>query len=330
MREGIELAQGEREPQLQVLFEDDRSADKSAALSAAHKLVHQDNVDLVYSWTSATMPVIRSVTRQREIPLIIGSYDQATFSKVQNTHSLFVNYDLIATEMAEALITRHKRKRLALITSTDTWSEGFVAPFTSYTSNNPGVTIEQIKLSPHDTDLRTVVTMLKKKGIDGIAAPLYGAPLHTLLRELYRFKRRSSEGVDTAEELIIHVADGIFKEDLTELGDAAEGVLASQVWLDSPTFLNRYRAQFHRTLTPTELGLVAEGYDLYVLVRSIEEKLSSAKPISTQPLHFLLRTAKIEGLLGPIALSSPPTTSGHRQVIVRNRSFHLLPFPRDS
>lgn len=325
MREGIQLAQSEKSPIVQVLFEDDRSIDKAAALSAAHKLIHRDNVELVYSWTSATMPVIRSVTHQRGVPLIVGSYDHATFSHAKDTYSLFVNYDLIAEEMARSLITLHKRNDIALITSTDTWSEGFVAPFISTATQLSKNTVEHVKISPNETDLRTVVAMIKKRGIRAIAAPIYGPPLYALLREIHRYNMSEDARGEGGQKFIVHVADGIFKEDLEELGEATEGVLASQVWLENSEFAAKYREVFHRSLSPTELGLVAEGYDLYALFESVARarRATISTPLTT--LHTSLGGTRLEGLLGSIALSIPPATSGHRQVIVRNRSFQLIP-----
>ena len=302
IRRGIELAANDEQgAPIKILFEDDHSVDKKAALTSAQKLIQIDKVDLLYSWTPSTLPTLLSVVSKSKTPLLIGAFDRNVAKHSPDVLGAFVNYDLAAREIARFFFEKRGAKRFAIVMAADEWSQTFEKPFKEEIEKLGATLAVTETILPDESDTRSLVIRLKEQKIDAILAPLYGNALFSLLREAKELKLESA----------ISVGDGMFEEDLKILGNSAEGVYASQIWLESPELTAKIKARYGEEVNALQLGLVATGYDWVKHVRSaISSMLEQGKEVNRESLKEFLKTFKSEGYLGEQMYGAPPSQSG--------------------
>jgi ABC-type branched-subunit amino acid transport system substrate-binding protein len=317
IRDGIELAAAEEgEVKVKVIFEDDHSADRKSTVTAAQKLVNIDNVDLLYTWTASTAPVIIPIAEKGHAPLLVGAFDENVAAGGPHVFGSNVNYRLVPRDVARFLIRARNAKKLALILAADDWSKGFEAPFEAE-AKLLGVPIALNEtVSPNETNLRPLVTKLKELHVDAVLAPLYANSLYSFLRQARELHFQGS----------IHVGDGMFEQDLKVIGPASEGVFAGQIWVDSKDFSKKVKSRLGADSNPLQLGLIASGYDWVRHLRLGAEKLvHDGKTISRENLRQMLGSFESSGYTGKQMFGAPPEYSGEITMVVQNGKY--VPFP---
>jgi ABC-type branched-subunit amino acid transport system substrate-binding protein len=77
IKQGINLAASEEGNEvIKITYEDDRSIDLKSTVSAARKLIDHSKVDLLFSWSTAVVPVLVPLSKKNHLPLFIGGYDK--------------------------------------------------------------------------------------------------------------------------------------------------------------------------------------------------------------------------------------------------------------
>ncbi len=308
IRQGIELAQSEEaQVHAEIVFEDDHSFEKKAILGAAHKLLHVDKVDLLVSWTASTVPMLSSLAASAKTLFFVGAYDQNVAKGGPFVAGAYVNYEIVPREIAQFLIRKKGARRVGLVMADDNWAQNFERPFTEEVKKLGGTLVFSETIAPDAVDTRSLILKLKKEKIDAVLAPLYSLPLYSFLKN--------------AKELqfpgIIHVADSMFEEDIKNAGPSAEGVYASQIWLDSPQFTEAFKKHFGITVNPLQLGLVASGYDWVKHVqKAAAELIKNGELLNRDTLRQKLMTYRSTGYLGEQMFGGPPTHAGEITVQV--------------
>lgn len=318
IRRGMELAASEEAPvKVSLRFEDDRSVDKKSALTAAQKLIQIEKVDLLFNWTPSTIPVLGPVARGARVPLLTGAYDRQVAQAGPYVFGVFVNYEILPREIAEFLIKDRGARRLGLIMAADDWSTGFEIPFREEIRKLGADLIFAETIAPSEKDTRPLILKLKKENVDAVLAPLYSSALFSFLKTAREMRYAGS----------IHVGDGMFEEDLKTVGSSAEGVYASQIWLESAELSAAFRRHFGETVNPLQLGLVATGYDTVRHIQgAVEQIRREGKKVSRELLGKTLQTFRSRGYLGEQMYGAAPLRSGELTVIVRDGRF--VPAPR--
>lgn len=316
IRQGIELAVSEEGPiKVEVAFEDDRSTDRKAALMGTQKLLQVNKIETLFSWTTSTLSVIDPAVTQAKTPLVVGAYDVNVKRAGPYVYGGFVNYDLVSKQIANFLIMNKKARRLAIVMAEDAWSQNFETAFREEAQRRGAEVVMIDKVAPHENDMRSIVVKLKKENVEGVLAPLYSSSLYSFLKEVR----------DLHFGGIINVADGMFEEDIKTAGTNAEGVYATQIWLESPKLANAYKQKFGDTTNPLQLGLVALGYDWVKHMQGIGVKIiNDGKKISRETIAAALKSYTSLGYLGEQRYGVAPEYSGEVTVVVRDGRFQVI------
>lgn len=319
MRHGVELAASEdasSEEKVKVVFEDDRSAEKRATLSAVRKLLDRDRVDALFSWTPSTAPILMPLVQKAHVPLVVAAHDPRIVQAGEYVFGAVVNYDLVARSIARFFKARGAR-RVGLVLAIDDWSMSFESPFRDEAKRLGLDVVYSGTLDPHDSEARTVVSHLKRTRVEAVLAPLYGSALVSFVRRYRELQVQS----------VLNVADGMFDSDIKVLGAAAEGVTASQIWFDSPELAAKVKKQFGSTTNPLQLGLVASGYDLTRhIVGAVSRLRQQKREVCGESLNRELKTFRSRGYLGEYMLGEPPSASGTTMVVVKDGRFEPVSF----
>ncbi|MCB9030720.1 MAG: ABC transporter substrate-binding protein [Deltaproteobacteria bacterium] len=316
IKQGILLAQAEdSERHLEIIFEDDRSLDRKATLTAAQQLVNFKKVDFLTSWTASTVPLLNPLATSSKTPFLIGAYDKNVINAGDYIFGAFINYELLPKQIAQFLIEKKKAKRLAILMVSDDWSKNYEIPFVEEVKKLGAELVFRETIATSETDLRTLILKLNQEKVDAVLSPLYSSSLYSFLKQA---KELNYNG-------LIHVGDGMFEEDLKIAGPSAEGVYATQLWLDSPKLSAALKEKLNLDSDPLQLGLIATGYDWVKHMQEIYLKLSTeSKPINRETITEMLRTYSSQGILGEQMYGKPPATSGESNVVVKNGRYQLL------
>lgn len=338
IRQGMEIAASEQndldQPHtdqpgrygFKLVFEDDLSVSKTATLTAARRLLDLHTVALLYTWTPSLAPVLVPLAKKSQTPLVIGAFDP----RIELGGYVFAggtSYEALPRKIAKLMYDRGAR-RLGLVMESDTWSQGFEKIFKDEASKLGADVAVTETISDGKVDTRALILKLKRAGVEGILAPLFGEALHTFIK--------------TAKELryegLIHVGDGLFKDDIDNLGSAAEGIYAAQLWLDNAELIGKFKAKFGKETDSLSLGLVAYGYDLIAHIRAAVTRARATLKISVGKEHRspvnlsadrALMAASLKGLstqgyLGNHSLDVPPRGVITSMVVVKNGEYALV------
>jgi ABC-type branched-subunit amino acid transport system substrate-binding protein len=312
----MELAASEARPsEVKLVFEDDRSVDKKATLSAARKLIDIDGVNALYSWTLSTVPALTPLVAKARIPLVIGAYDRRIAQAGEFVFGGFVNIELTAREIAR-YFKRRGAHRVGMVFAADDWSTSFEAPFRDEIARLGLEVVYSETIDPTETETRGIVSSLKKHKVEAVLAPLFG-------NSLLSFVRRHRE---MRAESIINVADGMFEADIQTLGAAAEGVTAMQMWVTSEELAKKMTRKFGASPNPLQLGLVASGYDaMHHVILAARAMREAGKGVTGEALNSSLKSFKSIGYLGEHMLGAAPTFAGEEAVMVQQGVYRVAP-----
>lgn len=338
IRQGMEIAASEHndldqhntdQPDrygFKLVFEDDLSVSKTPTLTAARRLLELHKVDLLFTWTPSLAPILVPLAKKAQTPLVVGAFDP----RMELGGDVFawgISYEALPREIAKLMYDRGAR-RLGLVMENDNWSQGFEKPFKHEASKLGANVVMTETISVGDVDTRALILKLKRAEVEGVLAPLFGEALHTFIK--------------TARELryegLIHVGDGLFKADIDNLGSAAEGIYAAQIWLDNPELMGKFKAKYGKETDSLSLGLVAYGYDLIAHIRAAVARAratlkSSVSKEQRSPVNLSadrdLMAASLKGLstqgyLGNISLDVPPRGVIASMVVVKNGEYALV------
>ncbi len=326
IRQGMEIAAEELlGDKIKLIFEDDQSVDKRATLVAAKRLLELHKVDLLYTWTTSLAPLLVPIANQTKTPLVVGSYDPRSIKFGEYVYALGVNYQSMARDIANFLVMKGGR-RFGIVMQDDHWSKGFEEPFKEELTKLGARVVLTESLPVASTDTRALVLRIKKREVDGILAPLFGETLHSFIRTARELKLQSD----------IHVAEGLFEDDIRIIGPSSEGVYASQIWLENKELLSKVRARFGNDAHPLQLGLIASGYDFVAHIAKtasnvvIEESTDSPQNRTSGSKGFKvalarsLMTTSSEGYLGKHYFGEPPLKSLASMVVVKDGRYRLV------
>lgn len=206
-------------------------------------------------------------------------------------------------------------KRLALLTMADDWSLSFAGPFKKTVESLGAELVFDETLSSTETSVGTVLLRLQQAKPDAVLAPLFGAALYDFLKKVKEMKFQG----------LIHVGDGMFEEDIKIAGQNAEGVYASQMWLESEELRSKYKKKFGGDVNALQMGLVASGYDLILHLAALTKKLAAEKKeISGANITEELKTFRSQGYLGELHFGEAPKHGGEKMVVVKDGSYVLV------
>jgi branched-chain amino acid transport system substrate-binding protein len=312
---GVELAASEDSPvEAHVIFEDDHSADRRLTVTAARKLLEIDKVDIVTTWTASLVPLLAPIAASTRTPLFVGAWNQNVANGGPFVFGGLINMDLLPRDIARFLIQKRGARRLALVMAADDWAETFEKPFSAEVRKLGATLVLSETVQPDESEFRSLVLRLSGQKVDAVLATLFSTSLYAFLKQARELRYPG----------VIHVADGMFEEDLKIAGENAEGVYASQIWLESKRLARAVQARYGGGTDPLQLGLVASGYDWVKHIQGAAEWLvKGGKSISRENLREALSVYESKGYLGKQKYSVAPEATGELMVVVKDGKYVL-------
>lgn len=309
MRQGINLAALESvNIKFEIDYEDDLTANRVKAVSAAKKLIDLNKVDVVLNAYASTVSAISPALKQSNTPCIV-IWDSNSALTTLGNHVVGFGYsnELAGEDMAEFAFKQRKKETVAVIAFHDEWSEVIANAFVERFKKIGGEVVLNERVNSDTTDFKSLIARIKARNAGAIYLPLYGAGLSTAIKQ--------ARSLNYEGDLL--TADSFGDYELKETGRAAEGLYATQIWLDNDDFKKKYEAKFSSgNSAGVNLGYVALAYDTLKLLDALSGKLlKSNEKISATTIINSFAGFEFEGILGHTHISSKRMTDRREKVL---------------
>jgi branched-chain amino acid transport system substrate-binding protein len=318
IQQGMELAlQDYPESNLRIIYEDDQSFNSTAAVNAVNKLVNIDGVHLVFNSVVATIKAIAPVLNEKQtVGIVVWDSNKTIANLGSYIFGMGYSTERAGEKMASFAYYKLGVKTAAVVAAYDEWSEIISSSFIDKFKNLGGrVDLhEEVKLE--ENDFRSIIAKIKNKKSESIYVPLYGSALDNFLKQT---KEAGYKG-------FIFSADGFTDMTIKNVGEAAEGVYVTQLWISDQTLLEKYKSKYGQEIDPINLNFVALGYDSIKLVAELSKNIKAkGKAITKQAIYQELVGFRMKGFTGETAFSASRITDKEEPIlIVKNRKFELI------
>ena len=318
MQAGIELALDERpECGIRLVYEDDKTADSSAAVTAVHKLIDVDRVSVLLNSVVNTSRAIAPIVARRKVPtLILWDSNRTIHSLSPWIYGFGISTEAGGELSAQYAAAHLKSKTAAVLSLEDEWSEIISSAFKQKFIELGGDIVAEERFTIDETDFRSTLLKIRRLKPDLIYFALFGSPRAAFIAQI--------KTIDASETLF--TAD-IFPDEQEVLGLMLEGVYSTQTVLESQELVQKYKLRLGKTALNTTLGLVALGYDAFNFVCQTKLALESMGIYAdSETMQSYLSRAAFSGLLSSVDFStSRESTAKPRLLIVKDGEFQALP-----
>jgi ABC-type branched-subunit amino acid transport system substrate-binding protein len=299
---GIELAadelraQGKFEPEL--IFEDSEFV-RPKIVSAAKKLVTQNNVDLLITGTlGETKPNFRFI-EQEKIPTIV-LWDSTPELEAAGDYIFGIGPWAPASGefAADFALTKLKINKFAIFMSASEWPEYVAGYFTKRVQQSPGATVESYSFLPDQGDFRPSIMQAKAKGVQAIYFPLDFYLLSFL-----------KQAQQLAPEIKLITSDIISENIIQQGGKTTEGAYSTGMnFPDSPgkvKFIEDYTKKYGKQCLLCQFS--GWGYDAVMMaVKAYEDEAKANSKLGARELikQGLYKIGNFDGVSGQISISS--------------------------
>lgn len=309
IQRGMELAVREGED-IQVIYEDDQTLNRTQAVAATKKLIAQDKVPLILNMVVNTITAIAPIlTASNTIGLVVWDSNKTIASVGENIFGMGYSTELAGADLADFIKVKLGSKSVAVISAHDEWSELISESFVSQAKKiDLAVTFHE-RVNVDNKDFRSLMVKARSQKVDAVFAPLFGAGLLSWVRQSRELRFNGH----------LLTGDSISPDEVKQLGDKlAEGLYAAQVWVDNPEFIKKVSGE-----DGVKLGFIAMGYDSISCVRQLFRALSAeGKPFEANTIQQKLKSFVCQGVTGSIKIAQ---ASERRQRILQVRSGQFVP-----
>lgn len=263
----------DRDGKVEFVFEDDQFQAKQA-VTAAEKLINQDKVDALVSFSGATSAAVSEVAERRKVPLVTIT-SLGTLGKNKNmVFTLFVSEDQ-QVGLLSAEIAKRGYKKIALVT---TVQDAVMGMRKNFAAKNSSLIVRDEEVLPGDTNLNSVVTRIQVQKPEAVVLFTLPPQLSVLSRQLrdQGFSAQFFGGPPMYNPPEILAAKG-----------ALEGaLLPGPSTKNADEFLASYEREFH-------IPCISEGFYGYDVATLLIQAVSSG-----DILGYLNQKKSFEGLSG--------------------------------
>ena len=178
---GVKLAAEEQgaNPSVTFLYEDDAFSAKNA-VTAATKLINEDNVDAIITFSGGPTAAVAEITERRNIPLIGISGSDAFTTGRKFAYRLFISND----GQIDLLTKEAEKRNLQKIALIATSQESMLHFQKLFTAKNSGKIVLNEEVSTSDNDMNSLATKIMSKRPDGVLLFVNPPQLSALSRAL--------------------------------------------------------------------------------------------------------------------------------------------------
>jgi branched-chain amino acid transport system substrate-binding protein len=281
VRNGITLADSEvdRDNQVEFIFEDDSFQPKNA-VSAAQKLITEDKVSALITFSASTSLAVAAVAEARGVPTLAITPFTSVGAGKRSVRTIFVPNKTAIALLHKTVMEQHGTRRVAILTSTQ---DGLLQMREQFRASTGFEVVFDEEIRPGDLDLLSTVTRLlasKPDVVVNLTLPPQVSHVARLLRD-HRFTGRHLGAPPMYNYSEIKAAAGALTgANLTGPRVAAE-----------IRFFSDYTARFSQAALPEAMF----GYDAATWI--IEAQRQPAR------LHSILAASSMRGLAGEYSIS---------------------------
>lgn len=319
LQQGIQMAVSDgRTPDLNFIFEDDRSGDRAATVSAIHSLVARHKVRVVIV-TGMPNAVVADPIVQKEKVVALSAWDSnhAIEQLSDNTLGFGWSNEKTGQAMGNFSLKTLGARTAAVVVAHDEWSEIMGQAFSNAFVAGGGKVIFHDSVELDGTDFRSLAAKIVHANPSVVYFPLYRSSLLSFARQI---KQAGYSG-------ILLSAEGITSAEVKQLGKLAEGMYVTGAYLDDGDFEQRYKSRFGLSKVELNLAHVALGYDLAVFLNAcVADLLKEHEEISIEKLRAVMASVVVKGILGTTSFGGRKTTE-REQVILQAQDGKLSRVP---
>lgn len=316
MQRGMELALKEfPQGQLKIWYEDEGEVERARAVAGFYKLFSSQKVQVVLGSTINSITAYAPIAQRNHVPVIsLWDSNQAIEAMGDYAFSTGFSTEGAGELMASFAAGTLKLQKLAVVSANDEWSEIISEAFVRKLAQLGSRAVVHEIVNITDSDLRSVLGRVKASGAQAIYAPLYLSSLHAVIRQ----SRELGFGGP------ILVGDGMVEEDARQLGPAAEGVYATEIWLENKEFDEKYRRHYGENPSQMGLSFIAMGYDAVKMLGRVRDELVARKAgLSSQAVRNGIAGLDYQGVTGHFVFHGRRSIGQQETVVVvRNGNFN--------
>ncbi|MFA5029529.1 MAG: ABC transporter substrate-binding protein [Patescibacteria group bacterium] len=303
MKGGIEIAVKEwndrggiNGQQIQLIFEDNKTCDKTEAVTAFNKLISVDKVKATMVGCSGSVLATAPIAEQSKVILLTTLASAAKISQAGNYIFRTCISDAVqGANLADFLYHQLNTPEVAVIYASNDYGVGFFDNFKSTYEASGGKILDAETYLPEATDFRTALTKIKEKNPTSLVIISYGSEGGLIAKQ--------------ARELGINAqiigSDNFGVKEVVTAGDsAAEGAIFITSALDDQNqkvkdLKTKYISAYNQD--PPIMSAVANSYDgTNLLLNAI--KSSGYNPDGVK--NYLYGVKNYDGVSGPITIDS--------------------------
>lgn len=319
LQRGMKLAQRDF-PGVSITFEDDKSLQNLAAVSAVTKLTSVDKVDILLTASVDNVHSIAPQLERSQRPGIV-IWDSAKEINDLNQYVFAAGFstDFAGKDMATLASKDLKAKSAAVISAEGEWSERISEAFIEQFKRSGGEVSVRERINPVDSDFRSLITKIQQQNIDVIYLPLYYTSLTAFIRQARQLGFSKP----------ILCGDGFTVDDLRILKDKmSANIFLTHVWLTDANFRKKYEEKFAKVESPIHLAYAGVGYDAIHLVNSkAKSLLARSEQVTPSSLRMELHKDTFTGLMGAVDFRTSRTAPKREPILkISDGKFQFFKF----
>lgn len=318
VQEGINIALSEGlDQKFEVLFDDDRTLDRSATVSATRKFIDVDGVLVVLNSMMHSVTAVAPIVNRAGVPtLVIWDSNKKLLELGEYIYGFGYANEAAGEDMAKFAIDSLKLKTVALINMHDEWSEILVNEFSKVFTAGAGKVLFREAVALETTEFRPLILRAKKLGVDAFYAPLCAQALTSFVKQARELGYKGH----------LFTADCMSEMEAKDLGSASDGMYLTQIWLENDTLAAAYNKKYGKDSPKGNMGFVALGYDVMSCLETVRKNLSdNGLEPSRKAFHSELSQVSCGGLGGTIDYSRGRISTKREPVLqVKSGRFQSL------
>ncbi len=285
MQVALESLYPEHRNLLHMSYEDD-ALNAAKAVTAAHKLISEQHVDVLVNISSGTAHAIAPIAESRKIPLIAIASDPKVVQGRRYAFNFWVTPDEEARAMLPEVL-RRGYKKVARITTTHEGAFAVRGAFDAINKGQVEIVLDE-DYPPEARDFKTYLSKIRNaKNIDAIHPILFPGQLSTFA------KQARSMGIT------LPLFGWEFFEDKNEV-KSSDGTLIGSWYVNADDATTTFTKAFERRFPSSSFYTAPNGHDVVMLLAAAVQ----AGPGGGEGVRDYLSTLKdFRGALGTYSAS---------------------------
>jgi ABC-type branched-subunit amino acid transport system substrate-binding protein len=292
IRRGIESRRAqEKDSRVKVIYEDDRTFDRSSIVSAFQKLRAVDAVSAIFVTAAPSAEPLKAILEREPGPALISAWDlnARVFDPAHGCFSMGFSNEAAGEDLAVYARKTLKLKSVALLSAYDEWSETISRSFREKFQALEGRVLREDTVDLGTTDFHSILLRIRNSEAEGIVFPLYGTSIVSFIQQARQLKIQST----------LVTGEGLLPEELRILGKNTKGVCRQRI----PSHAV-HGAPRTTTANPEYASFEAMGWDMMGVAQELAARTEGRDRAWTAIKETLLQLS-YSGVTGTTVFAAP-------------------------